>query len=233
MMPRQRKPTDDTPSTAPRTSGMPLAVGSLDSTSRRRPNTQAARPRGPFTKKMARQSTWSTRTLPSTGPAAAASPPIAPHTPMAADRRSTGELGEDEGERRRQHEGAAHRLQDATGDEEPGAGGEAAERRRGDEDGEAGEEDAAPADAVGDAPGGEEGGGEGDVVAREHPRQLGPAGPVELLEQGGEGDVHDRDVERHQVRRSRCTAAPSSLEPAPSVPPVGAGGGPPDRPTCE
>ena len=65
----------------------------LPSTSHRRPNTTAQIATGTLMRKMARQPNASTISAPTDGPAAAARPPIAPHTPMAIWRRATGKAG--------------------------------------------------------------------------------------------------------------------------------------------
>ena len=92
----------------------------------------ASRPIGTLTRKIQRQLAV-TSTPPTTGPSAAARPPIAVQVRTAPPRRSGGNDREQQAERGRRHQRRARRLHDAEGDQRLDAVGERAGRRGGGE----------------------------------------------------------------------------------------------------
>ena len=88
-------------------------------------------------------------------------------------------------------------------DEEGVRGGQAASERGGGEDRQAGHEHAAAAEQVSGAAAEEQEAGEGQPVGGHHPLQVG-LGETERAADGGQGDVHDREVhDRHEVGRDQ------------------------------
>ena len=174
------------------------ASGSRASRSTRAPTTNAAIPTGTFTRKTQRQLSCTSR------------PPIG-GPGGGGDRAHRGpagdgdrplvrlELGQQQRERRRQHQRRSDRLDDARRDQRldrprRGAGGAGEREQR-----EPGEEDALAPVRVGPAAGGDEQRGEDDRVRVEDPAQAAEAGAGELDLERREGDVDDEEVEaRHE-----------------------------------
>ena len=117
-----RLATETDNSTAPSRSDL-CAAGSRTSARRRTPNTRASRLKGRLTRKTQRQLACTSRP-PIGGPKAAAAPPTADHSPIAAPLRSGPKAGRSKPSEVGSIERAAGGLQDAGGDED-------AERRRG------------------------------------------------------------------------------------------------------
>ena len=194
------------------------ASGSRTSSSRRTPNTSASTLKGRLTRKTQRQLAC-TSSPPIGGPKAAAAPPTADHSPMAAPLRAGPKAGRSSPSEVGSIERAAGGLEDAGADQELERRGDGAQRRRGGEDGQADEEGPLAAGPVGPAPGRHEGGGEDDGVGAEHPGQRAEALAVEGGRDAREGDVDDEQVERGQEhprqhdeggqRRAGAAAAPT------------------------
>ena len=162
-----------------------------------RRSTSASTLKGRFTRNTQRQLAW-TSSPPIGGPNAAAAPPTADHSPIAAPLRVGTEGRQQEAERGRQHEGAAHRLQDPGADEDVERRRDGAQGGRGGEDGEAEQEGPLAPGPVGPAASRDEDGGEHDGVGAQHPREGAQALAVVGGRDAGEGDVDDEQVERGQ-----------------------------------
>ena len=100
----------------------------------------------------------------------------------------------DDGQAAGDEQGGAHPLHRAGGDEDPDVRRQAAQDRGGREAGQAQEEHALAAVPVAERAAEQHERAEGDEVGVHHPLQLGGA-RVEVLRDGGQGDVDDRAVE--------------------------------------
>ena len=165
--------------------------------SRRTPNTSASTLKGRLTRKTQRQLAW-TSSPPIGGPKAAAAPPTADHSPMAAPLRA----GPKAGSSRPSEVGSMRAPPIACSTRAPTRKlerrGDGAEGGGGGEDGQAEQEGPLAPGPVGPAAGRHQGGGEDDGVGAEHPRQRAQALAVEGGRDAGEGDVDDEEVERGQ-----------------------------------
>ncbi len=112
------------------------------------------------------------------------------------------ELGDDDRDDHRGGDRAADALNEASGDQQPLAVGEAAERRGGGEQRQAAEEYLLAADQVPEPPSQQQEAAEGDQVGVDHPGQVG-LGEVQVALDRGQGDIDDRRVQHdHQLAQA-------------------------------
>ena len=123
----------------------------------------------------------------------------APQTPSVAFA-AGGERDGQQRERGRRQQRGADALYGADRDEHAGGGREPAGQRGGREQAEAGEEHAAAAEQVARPAAEEQEAAEGERVGVHHPLEA-VGGEPEISLDGGERDVHDRDVEDHHELR--------------------------------
>jgi hypothetical protein len=132
---------------------------------------------------------------PSTGPR----PEARPETPPPdAHRRAAfvgGEDGRDDAQRRRHHRRPADALDDAEGDQQIDARGEAAGQRPEREEHHAADEEPAAPPEVAEAAESDQQDGEGEDVGVHHPLDVAERGAVVRLD-ARDGDVHDGAVEQ-------------------------------------
>ena len=202
-MPRVSSPRARANSAAPPRSGRVRRPGARLSTSERRAMTQAAIPKGRFTRNAQRQSPSSheqaaDRRAQAGGQRCRGAPQSDRVGPALG-----GEGRDDQRQRGRHQHGRAEGLHDAGADEEADRRREGADHRGDREDQDTPDERASPADQVGHPAERDQERREDDVVGVQDPRQVADRGVRERLADAGERDVDDRGVEERQERPER------------------------------